>query len=90
MNGYLVMALISSFTQIVNQTRSVQLQATLSERNRLLAEQQEQQRQNFQLEVAEKNASLQREMALENHRYRLSEQEENFKKTVESIQWSCG
>lgn len=89
MNGYLVMALISSFTQIVNQTRSTRLQNTIAERNRQLAEQQEQLRQDFQLDMAEKNAVLQRELALENHKYRLMEQAENFRKAEESVQWNA-
>ncbi len=87
-NFYVMTALINAATGMVNGHLSRKQQEEIAEKNRELQISLENNRQHFQLELNERNAEIQRQLSLENHKMRLLEQQLNFEKLCQQAEWN--
>ena len=78
-----VNALISSY----NAKKSRDQQERIQAENRKLSQLQEQNRQQFQLEINARNAQAQRELSVQNHQLRLQELNNNFANTCRQAEY---
>lgn len=85
---FAISALINSAASIYNGKKTREQQEKLAEKNRLLTEKMEANRQNFQLEMHERNAEMQKQLSLQNHQLRLEEQANNFNLTCQQAEWN--
>lgn len=85
---FAISALINSAASIYNGKKTREQQEKLAEKNRLLTEKMEANRQNFQIEMHERNAKMQKELSLQNHQLRLEEQANNFNLTCQQAEWN--
>ncbi len=86
--GYVLIALANAATQLINGKISRNQQGKVAEQNYKLQVKMEENRQNFQLSINEKNAQTQRDLALENHRLRLIEQDNSFNNMCKQAEWT--
>ena len=86
--SHLLGTLAISGSNLLSGHLSRKQQERLAQQNRELQLQIEKNRQNFQLQQSERNASLQRELCQKNHELRLMEQKSNSENLRNQAEWN--
>lgn len=84
---YIASTLLNAGTNLLNGHFTRKQQERFTEENRAMTLRLEQDRQNFQLDIFEKNADLQRSISEDRHVFALKEIRANFEVTCKSTEW---
>lgn len=84
---FIISAMINAVSAYINGELSRKQQEALAEQNRKVAADTERNRQDFQREINEENALRQQELAVQNHKLRILEQENTFKLQANQAEW---